>query len=642
MVTGSVAGSVGKKRHHVGSSRPPRTRRRRRRAAALLLASLALPPIAGQAASFPPLTGRGGAVASDAMAATEVGLATLRRGGNAVDAAIATALALAVVFPGAGNLGGGGFAVIRLDKEIATLDFREVAPAAARADMYLDAAGKPVAEASRIGPLATGVPGSPAGLHALHERFGKLPWGEIVAPAERLAREGFTVSTPLHRSLVEKKEVLAPFPESAAVWLPGGDPLAAGATVRLPELAATLRAYGERGPRAITTGPVAAAIEASSRRHGGILAAADLAAYRPAWRPPVRFAAYGWQFAGMDLPASGGILLGETLLLLERLDWGSRPPGGADRAHLLAEAWRRAFADRFLLADPATTLARASDLLDPEWLAKRAAGIDPSRATPSGRIRPWPAASPAAEAAETTHVSAVDEKGNLVALTTTLNSIFGSGLWVPEIGFLNNEMDDFAADPGAPNQFGLVQGEANAVAPGRRMLSSMGPTILWRGGESIALGGRGGSRIPTAISLVLLHHLVDGDHLQEAIERPRIHHQWLPDRIEIEPGALSPETVAALERRGHEVAVNEKDDAKVHAVRRRADGTVEAAADPRTPGTAGVVERLPGTTAPQLTAPPAHREGGPAAGDYLQVCAPGFPLQLPEQHPLLEVQGSPF
>jgi gamma-glutamyltranspeptidase/glutathione hydrolase len=275
--------------------------------------------------------------------------------------------------------------------------------------------------------------------------------------------------------------------------------------------------------------------------------------------------------------------------MLERLGWGKLPRFGADRGHLLAEAFRRAFADRFLLGDPAATRATEAQLLAPDWIARRAARIDPRHATPSTRIQPWPDAGAAAGGTETTHLSVVDRDGNLVALTTTLNELFGCGLWVPGAGFfLNDEMDDFTAAPGQPNLFGLVQGEANAVAPGRRMLSSMTPVIAWKGDEAYALGGRGGSRIPTNVIQVMLDLLVDGDPLQAALDRPRLHHQWLPDRLEAEPDALSPETAAELERRGHTVLVS-RDTAKVHAVHRLPDGRVEAASDPRSSGTGGVV-----------------------------------------------------
>lgn len=556
-----------------------------------LLLLLLLLPLPALPAAVPAPIGTGGAVAAADPIAVEVGLEALRAGGNAVDAAVATALALAVVYPEAGNLGGGGFAVVRMGGDFAALDFREVGPARARRDMYLDAQGKPVPEASLVGPLAAGVPGSPAGLYALHQRYGRLPWTRVVAPARRLATEGFPVSRYLHDLLgkEETRKLLGRFPESAKVWLPGGQPPAIGSTLRLPDLAATLGRYAGQGPKGITTGPVAAAVEKASAGHGGVLTAADLAAYKPEWRQPLLLDAFGWKLASMPLPSSGGVILGQTFGMLERLGWAKLPRFGADRDHLLAEAFRRAFADRLLLGDPTATKATEAQLLAPDWIARRASQIDPRHATPSTQLKPWPDAGAPAEGTETTHLSVVDREGNLVALTTTLNELFGCGLWVPGAGFfLNDEMDDFTAAPGQPNLFGLVQGEANAVAPGKRMLSSMAPVIAWKGNEAYALGGRGGSRIPTNVIQVLLNLLVDGDPLQAALDRPRLHQQWLPDRLDAEPDALSPETRAELERRGQTIRIS-RDTAKVHAVHRLPDGRVEAASDPRGSGIGGVV-----------------------------------------------------
>jgi gamma-glutamyltranspeptidase/glutathione hydrolase len=358
--------------------------------------------------------------------------------------------------------------------------------------------------------------------------------------------------------------------------------------MRLPELAATLEAYAARGASAITAGPVAAAVELAARRNGGALRAADLAAYQPVWRQPVRFAAFGWEIASVPRPSSGGVILGQTCGILERLQWGGLPRFGVERAHLLAEAWRRAYADRFLLGDPRTSLAGARQLLDPAWLDRRAAEINKARAVPSERVRPWSRAA-VPESPETTHLSVVDGNGDAVALTTTLNGAFGCGLLVPGAGFLlNNEMDDFATAPGRPNLYGLVQGEANAVAAGKRMLSSMTPTIAWRGPEIIALGSPGGSRIPTATAQVLLNLIADGDELQAAVDRPRIHHQWMPDAVFVEPDALAPETRKALEVRGHEVR-EVADLGEVSAVQGAAGGVLSAAQDPRGPGAAAVL-----------------------------------------------------
>ncbi len=555
-----------------------------------------------EAASFPAVRGAGGAVVSPEASSTQVGLEILRRGGNAVDAAVATALAMAVVHPEAGNLGGGGFAVVRIGDELATLDFRETAPAGASRDMYLDPDGEPRSGASWVGPLASGVPGSPAGLHELHRRFGILPWEQMVAPAAALARDGFPVTRRLHAALAGSRDHLSTFPESAAVWLPDGAPPPVGGQMRLPELAATLEAYAKRGPQAIQSGEVARAITAASSRHGGILTVEDLAGYRPVWREPLRFEAFGWQFAAMGLPSSGGFLVGGALQLLERLGFANRAPRGADRAHLLAEVWRRVFADRVLLGDPGSTEASPLALLAGARLARLAGVVEPTRATPSDQIDGGAYAElverhgrfgPIREAAETNHLAVADDLGNLVALTTTLNGSFGCGLLVPGAGFfLNNEMDDFSTAPGRPNYFGLIQGPANEIRPGHRMLSSMSPTLAWRDEEAIVIGGRGGSKIPTAVTQALLGVLLGELELQQAINEPRIHHQWLPDRILYERDALAPETREALRARGHELGTS-SGLARVHAVRRLPDGRFEAAGDPRGPAVGGVVNPEP-------------------------------------------------
>jgi gamma-glutamyltranspeptidase/glutathione hydrolase len=553
----------------------------------LLVVALAAPRPVGAAHPEAP-RGAGGAVSSAAPAATHAGIEILEAGGNAVDAAVATALALAVVHPQAGNLGGGGFAVVRFSDEVAALDFRETAPARASATMYLDGDGELIPESSLIGPLAAGTPGTPSGLAELHRRYGKLEWASVVAPAVRLADGGFRVTKRLADALADDRALLERFPETARIWLPEGRLPAAGDTVRLPDLAGALRAYAERGPDAIMSGAAAAAVEAVSSRYGGILRAADLEHYRPVWREPIRFRAYGWQVASMPLPSSGGIILGQVTGMLERAGWARAPRGGAVRAHVFAESCRRAYADRFLLGDPRTTRATSTQLLDDGWLDRRAASIDPGRATPSESVRAWPGTT-RPETPQTTHLSVIDDAGNVVSLTTTLNGSFGCGVTVPGLGYLlNNEMDDFAAVPGRPNQFGLVQGEANAVGPGKRMLSSMSPTVAWNDDTVVALGSPGGSRIPTATLQVLLRLVVDGDPLQAAVNRPRIHHQWLPDRIDAEPDALAPETQAALERRGH-VVRERMPVGEVCAVRGLPDGTAEAAADPRGPGAAAVV-----------------------------------------------------
>ncbi len=519
-----------------------------------------------------------GAVSSGDATANDVGLALLAAGGNAADAAVGTALALAVVYPEAGNLGGGGFALVRRGEEIAALDFRESAPAAATAAMYLDGRGEPIPNASLVGPLAAGVPGSPAGLWELHRRFGRLPWARVVAPALELARRPLEVSARMASTLADERDRLARFPESTAVWFRDGRPVTWGERVDLSPLATTLERYAREGPSAITTGAAAASIEEASRRHGGILTSGDLAAYRPAWRAPLRFEAFGWSFAAMPLPSSGGFLLAESLALLERLGWSSLPPDSIDRAHRLAEAFRLAYADRFGLGDPGAGSSSLERLLAPQRLDRLAAGVDKLRAGVS--LPPSGEHEAGSEGSDTTHLSVLDGDGMAVALTTTLNELYGCGLWLPGAGFfLNDEMDDFTTALGRANEFGLLQGRANAIAPGRRPLSSMAPTIAWRDRALVALGGRGGSRIPSAVLQVFLA-LLDGDAPRAAVARPRLHHQWLPDRLEFEPGALSEEARGELARRGHTLA-KATQLPKVNLVLRDGNGTLFAAGDPR-------------------------------------------------------------
>ena len=544
-----------------------------------------------QALRFAAPQGHDGAVASGESQATEVGLAILRAGGNAADAAVATALALVVTFPEAGNLGGGGFAVVKFGDEVAALDFRETAPAAATDTMYLDEQGEPIPDASIIGPLAAGVPGSPTGLYALHQRFGKLAWAEVVEPARRLAADGFRMPQTTHASLVDERDALERFEETREAWFSGGEPLPAGERLQRPHLAKTLAAYAEEGPKVFASGPIADAIVAGSSRHGGILTLADLAGYTPAWRRPLRFSAFGYEFAAMGLPSSGGAIAGQVLQVLERMGWHELGSDSTERDHLLVEAWRHVYADRFLLGDPETTDKPAETLISDSWVATRTSALNRERAGDSSELLPQKVATPA-EPQDTTHLSVVDRDGNLVALTTTLNGGFGCGLWISEVGiFLNNEMDDFNTAPGRPNLYGLVQGQANLVRPGRRMLSSMSPTIGWNDEKAIAVGGRGGSRIPTATLQVLLGW-IEGMPIQSAVDRERIHHQWLPDRIDVEPGARTNAEIRRLEALGHTVEVSHRS-ARVHAVTHRRDGWVEAAADRRGPGSAGIVRARP-------------------------------------------------
>jgi gamma-glutamyltranspeptidase / glutathione hydrolase len=551
--------------------------RRYATAGAFLAALLAAPLSAAQA----------GAATSDPRA-TQAALDLMAAGGNAVDGAVGAALVLAVVFPEAGNLGGGGFAVVKVGDELAALDFRETAPAAASAAMYLDANGDPRLGASTLGALAAGVPGSPAGYEELHRRFGRLPWSAVVAPAIAFARDGFALSARTAQTLAEARDPLSADPDTAQRWIPGGLPLGAGSRLVLPDLATTLEQYASGGAAAIAEGRAGAAIERLCRAKGGILTAADLARYRPAWREPLRFSRLGLEFAAMPLPSSGGMIVDETLALLELEGWWQLPRASAERAQLLTEALRRAFADRFALGDPSGESPSLDRLLLPGRLTERAATIDLTRATPSSALAVNGAAA-AHESTDTTNVSVVDGDGNAVDLTTTLNNLIGNAIWVAQAGFfLNDEMDDFTTAPGRPNSYHLIQGNANRIVPGRRPLSSMSPMIAWRGAEVLAIGGRGGSLIPSAAIQVLLD-LEEGDAAAAAVARPRLHHQWLPDQLFYEPGALSAAARSSLADRGYEV-VPLTQRAEVNVVRRLASGEIDAAGDPRADEAAAAVE----------------------------------------------------
>ncbi len=529
-----------------------------------------------------------GMVASDAPLATRVGVDVLRAGGNAVDAAVATAFALAVVYPEAGNIGGGGFLVLRTaDGETAALDFRETAPRAATRDMFLGPDGE-LTDRSITGHLASGVPGAVAGLWEAHRRYGTLPWRDVVEPAIRLAEDGFVVDDALARSIVAEAERLRRFPASAALFLPGGEPLRAGAHWRNPELAAVLRRIAEHGPAGFYEGETADLIVAEMRRGGGIITHEDLAAYRAVWREPVEFDYRGHRVISMPPPSSGGLTLALIANILEGYDLGALGWHSPEAIHLTAEAMRRAFANRnHYLGDPDFVEIPRERFLSKDYARLLRASIDRARATPSVRVLPGHTTAFDAEGDHTTHFSVVDAHGNAVALTTTINSLYGSAVTVTGAGFvLNNEMDDFAAKPGEPNQFGLVQGEANAIEPGKRMLSAMTPTIVVApdGAPLLVTGARGGPRIITATFQVLSNVIDHGMPLAAAVAAPRIHHQHLPDLLYYEHGGLLPREIRALEALGHEVTTRPTVGNAPSILRR--DGRWVGAADPRLGGLA--------------------------------------------------------
>lgn len=493
-----------------------------------------------------------GMVVSDAPLATRVGVEILRHGGSAVDAAVATAFALAVVWPTAGNIGGGGFALLNVNGENAALDFRETAPAAARRNMYLDAQGKLTGK-SVTGHLAVGVPGSVAGLWALHEKHGTTPWRDLIQPAIDLADGGFVADTDYHEQIGLELARLRQFPATARTFLSSGEAPAVGSRISNPQLARTLRLIQANGPKGFYEGETAGHLLAEIRRGGGIVSAADLAKYQPQWRAPMTFAYRNHIVAAMPLPSSGGITVAMMAQQLEAYDLRQAGWHSAKAIHLQAEAMRRAFAVRNeLLGDPDFVKVDTKLLSSPGFAKNLASSIDADHATPSLAISGRGGAKP--QSKHTTHFSVTDAAGSAVALTTTLNSGFGSAVTVDGAGFiLNNEMDDFAGQPGAPNQYGLVQGEANAIAPGKRMLSSMTPLIVAGadGKPLLVTGASGGPYIITTV-FELVSNLLDYDlPVGGSMSAPRFHHQHLPDEISLEEGGFLPSTLAELQRLGH-------------------------------------------------------------------------------------------
>jgi len=497
-----------------------------------------------------------GVVVSDEPRASRAGVEILRQGGNAVDAAVATAFALAVTLPEAGNIGGGGFSVLRMpDGTVASLDFREKAPFAAKRNMYLDDRGE-LTDRSVTGHLASGVPGSVAGLHEMHRRFGRLPWTAVLRPAIRLADEGILVSRVMAHSVRADSARLARFSGSAALFLPGGRPIAEGTLWRNPDLARSLHRIADLGPAGFYEGETAALILNEMRRGGGIITAQDLREYKAVWRTPIRASYRGYVIWSMPPPSSGGITIAQLANILEGYDLSRVVWHSPEHVHLVAEAMRRAFADRnHWLGDPDMVAFPQDSLVSKSYAAARRNTIDKDHATPSRDVLPGLTSAPR-EGMHTTHFSVADGEGGVVALTTTVNLSFGSAVVVEGAGFfLNNQMDDFASKPGSPNVFGLVQGEANAIAPGKRILSSMSPTVVLDslGNPLLITGASGGPRIITGTFQILSNVLDFGMAIDSAVAAPRLHHQHLPDRILLEAGGFSAETRAQLQAMGHTV-----------------------------------------------------------------------------------------
>jgi gamma-glutamyltranspeptidase/glutathione hydrolase len=490
-------------------------------------------------------------VVSAAPAATRAGLAVLRRGGNAIDAAVTVAFALAVAYPTAGNLGGGGFIVAHIHGNDVALDFRERAPGAATRDMYLDSTGQ-VTEKSLVGALAAGVPGSVAGLWEAHRKFGSRPWAELVQPAIDLAEQGLVVDSAFVEDVHGDSARLARFPSTAALLLPGGRPTPVGSTWKNPDLAAVLRRIAERGADGFYAGPTAGLIVAEMQRSGGIISLEDLKHYRALWRAPVRFDYRGHHVISMPPSSSGGLTLGLIAGILGGFDLQAAGYRTPQSIHLIAQAERRAFSRRnAFLGDPDFGPIPAAAFLSPDSAAALRATIDPASAGPPG------GGTAAPEPRHTTHFSIVDARGNAVAMTTTLNEGYGSALVVTGAGFLlNDEMDDFTAKVGARNAMGLVQGERNAIAPGKRMLSSMSPTIVLdsAGTPMLVTGASGGAQIISAVASVLTGVLDFHQPLDAIMGAPQFHAQDVPDSLIVEGGRWTAAELAPLGKLGYPVA----------------------------------------------------------------------------------------
>ena len=515
---------------------------------------LLLSTTAAFAAVREPVVARHGMVASTSEIASRVGADIMKKGGNAVDAAVAVALAMAVTWPAAGNLGGGGFMLIRMaDGTSEAIDYRERAPLAASRGMYLDAGGNVIKGASTDGYKAIGVPGTVAGLMLVHKRHGTLKWSELVEPARKLAADGFVVTAFLDSVLHDREtlEKLEPWPESRRIFLRDGRIYTMGERFKQPELAATL-ARIQSNPRDFYNGVTARRIVADMRAHGGLITMKDLQEYEPVVRKPLRGSYRGHEFIVMPPPSSGGIAMIEMLRMLEPYDVASTGWQSSRYLHLITEVMRRAFADRAeFLGDPDFVTLPVSALTSSGFAEERRKTIDLEHASKSSDIR---AGDPAPfERPDTTHFAVVDSEGTMVSNTYTLNDWFGAGVTAKGTGILlNDEMDDFTSRPGSPNVYQLIQSEKNAIAPKKRPLSSMVPMIMLQDGKPwLAVGAAGGPRIISTVLEIVLAVVDFHATLQEALDAGRIHHQWMPDEIFWEPNGLNPDSRAALEKMGH-------------------------------------------------------------------------------------------
>jgi gamma-glutamyltranspeptidase/glutathione hydrolase len=499
-----------------------------------------------------PVRARHAMVVAQDPNATDAGVAALQSGGNAIDAAVAVAFALAVTLPSAGNLGGGGFLLARFaDGRTEFIDFRERAPLASTRNMYLGDGGN-VTKDSTVGWRAAGVPGTVRGLALAHEKYGSKPWGALVAPSVKLAKEGFEVSYALARSLRGASGLLEQFPESKRIFLNNGNFFEMGDRLAQPELAATLARIA-KDPNDFYEGETARILAGQNKLNGGLITIEDLRKYEAQARVALKGGYRGFEVVTAPPPSSGGLGILQMMGVLEGSGYEKAGAGSAEAIHFVAEAMRRYYADRSEhLGDPDFFKVPARGLVSPRYVESLRNSIDRTKASTSEEVRPGKAND--YESTETTHFSIVDALGNAVALTCTINGGYGNGVTVPGLGFLlNNEMDDFAAKPGAPNMFGLVQGEGNAIQPEKRPLSSMTPTILVRGGKPyMVIGAPGGSRIINGVLQGILNVVDFNMNMQEAVDAPRFHHQWQPDKLSLEKG-FSPDTIALLKAKGHQI-----------------------------------------------------------------------------------------
>jgi gamma-glutamyltranspeptidase/glutathione hydrolase len=539
-----------------------------------------------------------GMVASQNRWSAAVGAEILAAGGNAVDAAVATGFSLAVTLPRAGNIGGGGFMLIHDAEsgEDIAIDFREMAPIRATRDMYLDENGDVDSARSKFGHLASGVPGTVAGLWHAHQKYGKLPWADVVAPAVRQARDGIPVSYDLARILATNQHRYCANEATCGYFYKAdGVPYAPNEVLVQSDLANTLRLIAEQGADAFYKGEVADKIVAEMERGGGLIDAESLAAYRPVEREVVRGNYRGYDIVAMPPPSSGGVHIVQMLNILERFPVGEFGAESADSIHLLAEVMRLAYADRSQhLADPDHYDVPVEWLTSKPYAEELAATIDMGKAKRSRDVAPG--AEPRSEGIDTTHYSVIDSDGNVALVNYTINFSFGSGVAVAGAGFLlNNEMDDFVAKPGVPNAFGLVGGEANAIVAGKRPLSSMSPVMIFDGDDLLlATGSPGGSLIITTVLQLIVNVVDHGMNLAEATIAPRVHHQWFPDRLAVETG-ISPDTIRQLEAKGHTVLQTINKMGSLQSVAYR-DGVFYGASDTRRPNAAALA---PGNTQTQ-------------------------------------------